>query len=83
MVNNLPHSKMVSAEQAIAGIQPGSHVFVGTACATPRALVKALEESSRNLADIRLYHFLTNGAMPVKDGVACNKIPALFLFCRN
>ena len=49
MVNKLPHSKLVSAEQAIAGIQPGSHVFVGTACATPRALVKALEESNRNL----------------------------------
>ena len=44
-LNNLPHSKTISAEEAIAGIQPGSHVFVGTACATPRTLVKALEES--------------------------------------
>ena len=45
----------------------------GTACATPRALVKALEESRRNLSDIRLYHFLTNGAIPVKDGVPATK----------
>jgi acyl-CoA hydrolase/RimJ/RimL family protein N-acetyltransferase len=72
-LNNLPQNKVVSAEEAIAGIQPGSHVFVGTACATPRVLVKSLEESKKNLADVRLYHFLTNGAMPLKDGLPATK----------
>ena len=39
--------KLVSAEQAVAGIRAGEQVFVGTACATPRTLVAALEHGSR------------------------------------
>ncbi len=35
--------KIVTAEEAVSIIKPGDHVFIGTACATPLALVHALE----------------------------------------
>jgi acyl-CoA hydrolase len=34
----------LSAEEAVRLIQPGQRVFVGSACATPRTLLRALEE---------------------------------------
>ena len=36
----------------------------GTACATPRLLVKTLENLDKNLSDVQLYHFIVNGAIP-------------------
>lgn len=36
--------KLITAEQAASFVKSGDHVFVGTACATPRVLTKALEE---------------------------------------
>jgi acyl-CoA hydrolase/GNAT superfamily N-acetyltransferase len=35
---------VVSPQEAVAGVQSGDHVFVGTACATPRVLIRALED---------------------------------------
>ena len=68
--HGLPDSvrrKLVSAEQAVADIRPGEQVFIGTACATPRALVAALERRQPPPADVVCYHFLTNGAIPAED----------------
>ena len=68
---NLPENikrKLVSAEEAIAIIAPGDSIFVGTACATPRTLVAALESYGRNLYDLKIFHFLTDGAMPMQNG---------------
>lgn len=68
---NLPESikrKLVSAEEAVSIITPGENVFVGTACATPRTLIAAMENSSKNLSDLQIFHFLTDGAIPMKDG---------------
>ena len=59
--------KLVSAEQAVAIIKPGEQVFVGTACATPRILMAALETRRPPPPDVTCYHFLTNGAIPT-DG---------------
>ncbi len=45
---DLPESikrKLVSAEEAVSIIAPGESVFVGTACATPRVLIAAMENS--------------------------------------
>jgi acyl-CoA hydrolase/GNAT superfamily N-acetyltransferase len=56
--------KVKTAEQAVARIANGSHVFVGTACATPRALVGALEAMPLPPADLELLHFITNQAVP-------------------
>lgn len=55
--------KICTAEEAAAQIRPGEHVFVGSACATPRSLVAALEARRGAPADVELLHFLTDGAM--------------------
>ena len=53
-------ARTTSAEAAVATIRPGEHVFVGTACATPRALVDALEQLDPPPAGVVLTHFLTD-----------------------
>lgn len=60
-----PHAaKVCSAAAAVQHVQHGEHVFVGTACATPRALVAALEARQPRPADVELLHFLTDHAVP-------------------
>ena len=59
--------KVTTAEEAVSHIRSGSHVFVGTASATPRALVAALETMSLPPAGIELLHFITSGAFPHDD----------------
>ncbi|MBK6469373.1 MAG: GNAT family N-acetyltransferase [Betaproteobacteria bacterium] len=60
-----PHAdKVCSAQQAVAHVRPGDHVFVGSACATPRALVAALEAVDYGPADVELLHFFTDHAVP-------------------
>ncbi|MCX7241787.1 MAG: GNAT family N-acetyltransferase [Burkholderiales bacterium] len=51
--------KVVSAEQAVALIRDGDHVFVGSGCAAPRSLIHALEGMANPPADVELLHFLT------------------------
>ena len=48
--------RQVSAAEAISVVRPGDKVFVGSACATPRTLVGALEELAR--PGVELVHFL-------------------------
>ena len=67
--DNYSH-KYVSAMDVARSIKPGSKIFVGTACATPRSLVNALETMEKPPADLELFHFLTTGMLPVVDGVA-------------
>jgi len=55
--------KICSAAEAVAKIKAGDHVFVGTACATPRGLVAALEAHRPTPADVELLHFLTDRAV--------------------
>lgn len=55
--------KVCSAADAVQLVCPGAHVFVGTACATPRALVAALEALPNPPAGVELLHFLTDKAM--------------------
>lgn len=54
--------KVISAEQAAQLVRPGSNVFVGTACATPRTILAALEGLAAPPPDVCIYHFLTTGA---------------------
>ena len=65
--------KLVSAEQAAADIRSGEQVFIGTACATPRALVAAIESREPPPADVVCYHFLTNGAIPIEGDAVRSK----------
>ena len=57
-----------SPGEVLECIQSGDRIFLGTACATPRLLIHALENTDRRLSDIQLFHFLTDGAIPQKDG---------------
>jgi acyl-CoA hydrolase/L-amino acid N-acyltransferase YncA len=65
--------KVCSAREAMASIQPGSHVFVGTACATPRALLGELESLPQAPKDVTIFSFLTDGALPIIDGKPASK----------
>jgi acyl-CoA hydrolase/RimJ/RimL family protein N-acetyltransferase len=50
--------RQASAADAVSVVQPGDKVFVGSACATPRILVDALEKLMR--PGVVLVHFLTD-----------------------
>ena len=56
--------KVTTAHEAVCQIKSGDHVFVGTACATPRSLVAALEALKPRPTDVELVHFLTDHAVP-------------------
>jgi acyl-CoA hydrolase/RimJ/RimL family protein N-acetyltransferase len=60
--------RAVPAERAIAMIRPGDRVFVGSACATPRTLLGALEACASPPAGVQLVHFLTDGATGQRHG---------------
>src|SRR5512143_4074734 len=61
-------SRCVSAADAVSAVKPGDHVFVGSACATPRALVHALETREDGPSDVELVHFLTDGVVSELGG---------------
>ena len=60
-------AKTTTPQEALSTIQSGDKIFVGTACATPRTLVAALEASQGHLDDVQLCHFLTDGACPIDE----------------
>ena len=55
--------KIITAEAAARLIKPGQQVFIGTACATPRVLLEALESLAYPPADVQLTYFLTTEAL--------------------
>lgn len=55
--------KVVTADAAARLVKPGNQVFVGTACATPRRLLDALEALKQRPADVHLNYFLTTDAL--------------------
>jgi len=60
--------KVKNAQQALLAVEPGQRIFIGTACATPRTLVAALEALSNPPPDVELVHFITTNAFP-QDGL--------------
>jgi acyl-CoA hydrolase len=52
--------RQMSAADAVASVRPGDRVFVGSACATPRVLVEALEQRAARCPGATLVHFLTD-----------------------
>src|SRR5512137_904893 len=65
--------RVCTAREAAETIRPGSRLFVGTACATPRALIGALEALREPPEDVTIYSFLTTGAVPFRDGRPVSK----------
>ena len=57
-------AKVATAAEAVRQIKPGAQVFIGTACATPRELVAALEAIPYPPADITMLHFIITDAVP-------------------
>ena len=53
-------TRQVSAAEAVSAVRPGDQVFVGSACATPRSLVHALERREPPPPGTVLVHFLTD-----------------------
>jgi acyl-CoA hydrolase/GNAT superfamily N-acetyltransferase len=58
---------ILSAEEAVAEIHPGKRVFIGTGCAQPTELVKALTARASKLPDTEIVHLLTFGDAPYAD----------------
>jgi acyl-CoA hydrolase/RimJ/RimL family protein N-acetyltransferase len=52
--------RRATAAEAVALVRPGDRVFVGSACATPRTLVAALEGLRAPPKGVTLVHFLTD-----------------------
>jgi acyl-CoA hydrolase/RimJ/RimL family protein N-acetyltransferase len=50
--------RLAAPREAVSLVRPGDKVFVGSACATPRALVRALEEV--RVPGVEMVHFLTD-----------------------
>jgi len=67
--------------QAVAQIRPGSRVFIGTGCAQPVELVRALTARAAELADIEIVHLLTFGDAPYayKEMASLFKVNSFFI----
>ena len=55
---------IATAPGAVARLRPGQRVFIGTGCAQPLELVKAMVARSSDLADTEVVHLLTHGEAP-------------------
>jgi len=53
-------ARQLTADEAVGLVRPGDHVFVGSACGTPRTLVEALELRDPPPAGVVLVHSLTD-----------------------
>ena len=56
-----------TAREAIRLIKPGNSIFIGTGCAEPEHLVKALVAHGEHIYDAHVIHMLTMGAAPYAD----------------
>ena len=59
--------RLGSAREAMKLIKPGNSIFIGTGCAQPQHLVRALAEHSSHIYDAHIIHLLTMGAAPYVD----------------
>ncbi len=57
-------SKLLSAREAVAMIQPGRRILIGSGAAEPETLVEALVTDGDHLIDNDIVHLLTLGAAP-------------------
>src|SRR5579885_417122 len=57
----------VSAAEAVFRVRSGQHVLVGSGCAEPELLVKALCARAGDLHDVEVMHLLTTGTAPYAD----------------
>jgi acyl-CoA hydrolase/GNAT superfamily N-acetyltransferase len=60
-------SMIATAEEAVSRIRPGQRVFVGTGCAQPVDLVRALARRKDELVDIEIVQLMTMGEAPYAE----------------
>ena len=58
---------IATADEAVTRIRPGQRVFVGTGCAQPVELVRAMARRSAELSDCEVVHLLTMGEAPYAE----------------
>jgi acyl-CoA hydrolase/GNAT superfamily N-acetyltransferase len=75
------HDMITTPQQAVAMIQPGQRVFIGTACAEPVPLVQALTDRASELVDVEIIQMLTKGDAPYAsiEFVDCFSINSFFI----
>src|SRR5215217_7921772 len=56
--------RIVTAEEAVAGIRSGDQIYLQCAAATPEVLLGALVDRAPALADVRVVHLHTEGPGP-------------------
>lgn len=71
-------SKLVKPEEAIKVVKSGYRVFIGSACATPQSLVRALTQI--NAEDVEIAHILTLGVAPYAQEELAGKFRANAFF---
>jgi acyl-CoA hydrolase/GNAT superfamily N-acetyltransferase len=57
-------ASIVTADEAAKRISPGQRIFIGTGCAEPLQLVRALTKRATELPDTEIVHLLTFGDAP-------------------
>lgn len=74
-------SLVTTPEDAVSLVRPGDRVFVGTACAAPLTLLRALEEVPAPPPDVRLVHVVLSGELPeaYARGASAYRHEALFI----
>ena len=55
---------VTTSDEAVRRLEPGQRVFIGTGCAEPLELVRALTRRSKELSDTEIVHLLTFGEAP-------------------
>lgn len=63
----MAHHRFVSAAEALSRVRSGQHLFVGSGCAEPELLVRALAARAPELHDVEILHLLTAGVAPYAD----------------
>lgn len=63
-------ARFVAIDQALALIQPGNRIYLGTGCAAPRHLLASLEAMQPGPADLEFVSFLTTSAVLSETGGA-------------
>ena len=76
------YSDMIQTpQQAVKSIATGQRVFIGTGCAQPEALTRALVERKNELVDTEIVHLLTQGDAPyaAKELVESFRVNSFFI----
>ncbi len=70
----LVRQRAVTPDEAIALLKPGQRLFVGTGCAQPLLLTRALAKAGPALADIEVVTLFTAGSTPFADPILFDSI---------